>query len=64
VTAARIAIARVLAALFLLGVNIPALPAEALAPSTRAAPEPDRVTASQFRDNPALLGRHPMEVDD
>jgi hypothetical protein len=64
VTAARIAIARVTAAFFPMVVSAPALSEEALAPSTRAAPEPDRVTASQFRDNPALLGRHPMEVDD
>jgi hypothetical protein len=64
VTAARIAIARVTAAFFLIGLIAPALSEEALAPSTRVESAPDRVTASQFRDNPALLDRHPMEVDD
>lgn len=63
-TTARIAIARVTAAFFLIGLSAPALSEEALAPSTRVGSASDRVSASQFRDNPALLDRHPMEVDD
>lgn len=58
------AITRALAALFLIGLSFPALSDDVVVPTIPARPDSDRISASQFRDNPALLDRHPMEVDD
>ncbi len=40
-----------------------ALIAPAIAQPAAAEPHPERISQSQFRANPELLDRHPMEVD-